>query len=266
MAEGNAPGWRRERLLALASLLTLAALAWLDLWLEAARMQAMPADAGAILPALGVDVAAVQTWSIGALSLTFLMWAVMMVAMMLPSAAPAILLYGSMVRKSRERGSVLPSVWVFTAGYLAVWSGFSLAATILQAAFATARLLTPEMASASNWLSAGLLIAAGLYQWLPVKDACLEKCRFPLQFFLFRWRPGAVGALRMGAEHGLFCVGCCWALMLVLFAVGVMNLFWVALLAAFVLVEKLMPAGWWIARLAGIGLVVLGAGIIVAGI
>jgi predicted metal-binding membrane protein len=243
---------RRERIVALASLLAVTALAWLYLWIDAGRMDAMP------------GMGAAHAWSAGEFLLNFFMWSVMMVGMMLPSAAPAILLYGSLVRKNRARGSALPSAWVFTAGYLAAWTAFSLAATGLQAALEAGRLMTPMMVSASAWLTGGLMVAAGVYQWLPVKDACLEKCRAPLQFFMFRWRPGAAGAFRMGAEHGLFCVGCCWALMLLLFAAGVMNLLWVAAIAAFVLVEKLVPAGRLIGRVAGVALAAAGGWMILA--
>ena len=257
---GDARHSRRDRLVALASLFTLAALAWFFLWIEAGRMDSMSGRAGA-MDAAGTRA---QLWYAGSLLLTFLMWSVMMAGMMLPSAAPAILLYGSMVRKNREAGSVLPSVWIFTAGYLAVWTAFSAAATVLHAALEAGRLLTPMMVSASVWLSGGLLIAAGIYQWLPAKDACLKKCRAPLQFFLFRWRPGTAGAFRMGAVHGFFCLGCCWVLMLLLFAAGVMNLLWVALIAGFVFIEKLVPAGRLIGRLAGVGLAVSGAIMILA--
>jgi predicted metal-binding membrane protein len=255
---------RRDRMVALTSLLALAGLAWLYLWWDAARMSAMPAmsgmSGGSGMTGGGAMGATATSpiWELGALALTFVMWSIMMVGMMLPSAAPAILLYGTMVRKNRERGSALPAVWIFAAGYLAVWTGFSLAATLLQAALQAGGLVTPMMASASPWLSGGLLVAAGIYQWLPLKEACLEKCRAPLQFFLFRWRPGSAGAFAMGAEHGLFCVGCCWALMLLLFTAGVMNLLWVAALAGFVLVEKLLPAARLTGRLAGIALVAAG--------
>jgi len=263
---GDARVHRRDRMVALASLLAIAALAWLYLWWDAGRMSGMSAGSGtpsadglAPMPMAGV-------WSFGSLLLTFVMWSVMMVGMMLPSAAPAILLYGSMVKKNRDRGSTLPAVWIFAAGYLVVWTAFSLAATLLQAALEASALLTPMMVSASTWLSGGLLLAAGLYQWLPVKDVCLEKCRAPLQFFLFRWHPGPAGAFRMGTEHGLFCLGCCWVLMLLLFVAGVMNLVWVALLAGFVFIEKLLPAGRVFSRLAGIGLAVAGCGVILANI
>ena len=260
----NAGVLRREKLLALSSLLAVAALAWVYLWFDAPRMSSMPMDTGAVA---GMAMAsAPDVWNIGWLLLTFLMWSIMMVGMMLPSAAPAVLLYGSMASKNRERGVALPSVWIFTAGYLVIWTGFSLAATLLQAGLHTATLLTPMMVSDSAWLTGGLLITAGVYQWLPVKEACLQRCRAPVQFFLFRWRPGAAGAFRMGTEHGLFCVGCCWALMLLLFTAGVMNLLWVALIAGLVFIEKLVPAGRLIGRLAGIGLAAAGGGMMLANI
>jgi predicted metal-binding membrane protein len=224
-----------------ASLVFVIALAWLYLWRDAAMMSHMP-------HALGP----------GTFALTFVMWAVMMVGMMLPGTAPTILLYGALVRKNGERGTVLPAVWIFTSGYLAVWMGFSLVATLLQVALEQAALLTPMMVSASKGLSAAILITAGIYQWLPVKNACLSKCRNPLEFFVTRWRPGTGGAFRMGAEHGLFCVGCCWMLMLLLFVAGVMNLVWVALIAAFVFVEKLLPAGKFTSGLGSAALILSG--------
>jgi predicted metal-binding membrane protein len=260
--QGSVP--RLERLVALSSLLGVALLAWLYLWLQSAEMAAPHLDAD-MQDMPGMDgmgepapAAPADPWSGEVLLLTALMWAIMMVGMMLPSAAPAILLYGSMARKHRERGSSLPSVWIFALGYLAVWAAFSVVATALQAALEATELLTPMLVSASAPLSGVLLVVAGVYQWLPVKAACLEKCRAPLQFFLMRWKPGAVGAFRMGAVHGAFCVGCCWALMLLLFAAGVMNLIWLALIAGFVLVEKLLPGARIVGRVAGAVLVAAG--------
>jgi predicted metal-binding membrane protein len=167
-----------------------------------------------------------------------------------------------MVRKHAERGSVLPAVWVFVSGYLLVWAGFSLAAALVQAGLEHAALLTPMMESASKWLNGALLVAAGAYQLTPLKDLCLSKCRNPVQFFMTHWRPGTAGALRMGVTHGAYCVGCCWVLMLLLFAVGVMNLAWVAVIAAFVLLEKLLPAGRLVSRLAGAALIALGLAVL----
>jgi predicted metal-binding membrane protein len=255
---------QRERLATLSGLVGVTTLAWLYLWQDAAQMASMPMHGGgtAMARAMAAPPAG-GVWSAEWLLLTVVMWSVMMVGMMLPSAAPAILMYGSIVRRNRERGRVLPSVWIFTAGYLAVWTAFSLAATLLQAALQAAALLTPMMASASGLFSGGLLIVAGVYQWLPIKEACLQKCRAPLQFFMVRWRPGAGGAFRMGVEHGAFCLGCCWALMLLLFTAGVMNLLWVAAIAAFVFAEKLLPRGPLVARLAGGAMMAAGAALIV---
>lgn len=225
---------RRDRLIVALSLAAVVGLAWLYLW-------RMPMDSAAI-------------------ALTFVMWVVMMAGMMLPSVAPTVLLYGAMVRKHAERGSVLPAVWVFISGYLLVWAGFSAAAALLQAALEHAALLTPMMASASKRLNGLLLIAAGVYQLTPLKDLCLSKCRNPVQFFMTHWRPGTAGALRMGMAHGAYCVGCCWMLMLLLFAVGVMSLAWVALIAAFVFLEKLLPGGRLTSRFAGVALIAIGLG------
>jgi len=243
----------REKAVALTSLLAVAALAWYYLWREAVMMSSMSMESSTASTMMAT--AASQVWTVEWIWLTFIMWTVMMVGMMLPSAAPAILLYGAMVRKNRERGSVLPSLWVFAAGYLVVWTAFSVAATIMQAGLQANGLVTSMMVSSSPWLNASLLLTAGIYQWLPVKDACLDKCRDPLQFFLFRWRPGALGAFRMGAEHGAFCAGCCWALMLLLFTAGVMNLLWVAFIAGLVLIEKVLPGGKTTGRLAGVAMV-----------
>jgi predicted metal-binding membrane protein len=223
-----------DRLLVSLSLAGVVGLAWLYLW----RM-----------PGMGS----------AAIAVTFAMWVVMMAGMMLPSATPTLLVYAAMVRKHAERGNVLPAVWVFAAGYLLVWAGFSLAAALLQAGLEHAALLTPMMSSASKPLSGILLLAAGAYQLTPLKDFCLSKCRNPLQFFMTQWRPGAGGALRMGMAQGAYCVGCCWVLMLLLFVAGVMNLLWVALIAAFVLLEKLVPAGRLTSRIAGA--VLIGAGL-----
>ncbi len=254
---------RRDRLVISAGLLSLVVLAWLYLWVDATRMhtiEGMGSAMGTAMPAMAAP------WSPAALGMTFVMWAVMMVAMMLPSALPAIVLYAGLARKHRAAGSAAPAVWIFTTGYLAVWAAFSLGATLLQATLEQAMLLSPTMASSSRWLSGGLLILAGVYQWLPVKDECLQKCRAPLSFFMFRWRPGTAGAFRMGAEHGAFCVGCCWSLMLLLFVVGVMNLVWIALLAGLVLAEKLFPAERLIGRSAGVLLAIAGVATIVGAI
>ena len=227
------------------------ALAWLYLWRDAQAMSHMA------IPGMSMEGMSPPSGA-AALALTFAMWTVMMTGMMLPSAAATILLYGALVRKNGERGNVLPAGWGFTSGYLLVWGGFSFLGALLQVLLEHSSLLTPMMASASAGLSAALLIAAGIYQWLPLKEVCLRKCRNPIEFFATRWRAGAPGAFRMGLEHGAYCVGCCWVLMLLLFVAGVMNLLWVALLAGFVLAEKLLPAYKYTSRFASVAFVVSG--------
>jgi predicted metal-binding membrane protein len=191
------------------------------------------------------------------------MWSIMMVAMMLPSAAPMILLFAIVSRQRRAQGQPAVPVAVFTAGYLLAWAAYSAVAATAQWELHQLALLSPAMASASPLLAGGLLISAGVYQWLPPKGACLSHCRSPIGFFSTEWREGIGGALVMGLRHGTFCVGCCWLLMALLFVAGVMNLLWVAALAAFVLLEKLFPRGVLIGRVAGVGLI--GWGLLVLG-
>ena len=196
-------------------------------------------------------------WSARDFIFTFVMWSVMMVGMMTASAAPTLLLFSGM---SSSRGDPRASTMgaLFGAGHLSIWIAFSAIAATMQWALHQAASLSDDMSVMSSSIAGVILIGAGLYQLSPVKSACLKRCQSPLGFLLTNWRDGNTGALELGLRHGLYCLGCCWALMLVLFVVGVMNLAWVAALTAFVLVEKFGPAGTWIAR-AG-GLVLLGAG------
>jgi len=188
--------------------------------------------------------------SVGAV---IIMWWVMMAAMMLPSAAPAILLYAN-VRTMRGSDSPIAATWVFLSGYLALWLLFSIAAAIAQ------RLLTgPSMTLDSRPGEAAVLIAAGLYQLSPLKGACLRQCRAPAQFISRHWRPRWTGALRLGLLHGAYCVGCCWLLMALLFVGGVMNLLYVVAIALLVAIEKLAPRGKWIGQVTGLALIFWGA-------
>ena len=258
----------RERLVVLSCLLAVTGLAWLYLVADAARMGEMAGMSSAPAPdaamtapggmAPGEMSRASPVWAAGPFVMTFLMWSVMMVGMMLPSAAPAILLFLGIARNRRGRAGPVPSALAFTAGYIVLWVAFSALAALLQTWLEQLRLLTPMLRSASAAMTGILLIGAGVYQWLPVKEACLRQCRAPLQTFLFHWRRGPIGAFRMGAEHGLYCLGCCWALMLLLFTAGVMNLLWVAMIAALVFVEKLLPMGHAFARGSGCLMVVVG--------
>ncbi len=188
-------------------------------------------------------MAAQPTWPLVAA-----MWAVMMVAMMLPGAAPTILLYGTVHRRSSPGE---PPTLAFLLGYLACWTLFALLAATLQLAIAEPM----SMAVGSRAASAAMLIAAGLYQLSPLKDACLGRCRSPAQFLTHYYRPGIAGATRLGLLHGAYCVGCCWLLMALLFIGGVMNLLWIAALTLLVAAEKLLPMGEWIARIAGVAMV-----------
>jgi predicted metal-binding membrane protein len=241
---------RRDRLLVASSLLLVIVLSWGWLLADAAMMQDM---GGALMPMSG------GPWTPGHAAIVLVMWAVMMAAMMLPSAAPMVLLYAAIARRRSERGAAARALSaVFAFGYLAVWTVFSLAATGLQFALDEAALLSPMMQTTSIALAGTVLIVAGVYQWTPLKRACLRHCRSPLAFVMTHWRPGAMGALSMGWRHGSYCVGCCWLLMALLFVGGVMNLAWIAGIAAFVLVEKFVPAGHQVSRAAGVLLIAWG--------
>jgi predicted metal-binding membrane protein len=182
----------------------------------------------------------------------------MMIGMMVPSAMPMILIFAAVNRSKRARGKPFAPTAVFAAGYLIAWGVFGVAATFAEWVLEQAALISPDTQRVGPGFGAGIIIAAGIYQLTPLKNVCLAHCRTPLGFVLNHWREGAPGAIRMGFEHGFYCLGCCWVLMALLFAVGVMNLLWMAVLTAFVLVEKLLPAGQWIARASGLLLIGFG--------
>ena len=196
-------------------------------------------------------------WDASHLLLLWAMWSVMMAAMMLPSAAPLILLYGAAARRSRQQ-TARSHIYGLAAGYIAAWTAFSLAATALQRAMASLLLLTPMMEAGSSRVTAALLIIAGLFQWTPLKHACLRICRSPLGFLMAHWRDGWSGAVRLGFEHGLYCIGFCWALMLLLFAGGVMNMVVIVGLTAWVAVEKLAPFSRRAAQFSGAVMIAAG--------
>jgi predicted metal-binding membrane protein len=198
-----------------------------------------------------VIMPAMQNWTAWDLVLVFLMWAVMMVAMMVPAASPVVLLFAEINRRRNEQQGAFVSTAHFLLGYLTAWTGFSVLATLAQWGLLTADLLSPMMESTSKVLGAGLLLIAGLFQFSPLKHACLAHCRSPMGFLATEWRRGPWGAFMMGLKHGGYCLGCCWALMALLFAFGVMNLLWVAGLSAFVLLEKIIRGGQLVSRLSG---------------
>jgi len=197
-------------------------------------------------------------WSAEFALLMVVMWALMMAAMMLPAAAPTILLVAALARKQEARGQAPMQAGIFSAGYLAIWAGFSLAAAALQWALDEMAMLTSGMQVASAVLSGTIVVAAGIYQWTPLKRTCLSHCRSPLDAITHFWRPGRAGAFGAGFRHGLYCLGCCAVLMALLFAGGIMNLAWIAGITLLVLVEKLAPAGDTVSRLVGVALAVWG--------
>jgi predicted metal-binding membrane protein len=241
---------KRSHAITLISLAILTLLAWAWLLQGAGMgMGEMPMDGMAM------------EWDAERFGIVAAMWWVMMIAMMLPSAAPVILLFARVHRHSGDSPPATP----FLAGYLAVWLGFALIAAALHGLLEQSGIVSAgTMALPSGWLPPAFLIAAGLYQLTALKDACLSSCRMPSDFLTCHYRPGRWGALRMGLVHGAYCVGCCWMLMVLLFVGGVMNLAWIAALTLLVAAEKLLPGGPWIARISGAGLILWGVAILIA--
>jgi predicted metal-binding membrane protein len=247
---------KRDRAIVAACLVVLILLAWAYIvWLaddmemggmDMTGFRMIPAGKGLMMP---VDA----PWHTIEFAFVFVMWAVMMVGMMTPSVAPLILLYARVGRQAAALHQPFATSAFLAGGYLSAWIVFSFAATIAQWAVERQGWLTPAMSSASNTFGGLTLIAAGLYQWTPLKDACLRQCQFPLQFIQRHggFRADAIGSLKLGARHGVYCIGCCWMLMTLLFLGGVMNVFWIALISIFVLTEKVVPVGRLISRLAG---------------
>jgi predicted metal-binding membrane protein len=258
---------RRDRLIVAAALVLLTALAWAYVWWLSADMnmggmdmsgfRMIPTGSGWMMPSTA-------PWTAIEFAFVFAMWAVMMIGMMTPSATPIILIYARLGRQAARSETSLPASAYFAAGYLVTWIGFALAATMAQWALERSRLLTPTMQGASDIFSGVMLIAAGLYQWTPLKDVCLRQCQAP---WLFIQRHGGFrsdigGALALGIRHGGYCIGCCWVLMALLFVGGVMNVLWIAAIAMLVLAEKVIPAGRTISRTAGVALVTAGGWLI----
>lgn len=253
---------RRDRYAVMATLVLLTLLAWAYvLWLS--THMAMPSET---MP--GMDMSAIapqiRPWVLTDLLFSFAMWTVMMAGMMLPSAAPVILLYLLVGRQAEAQHKPIAATGWFVGGYLLAWTGFSLLAALLQAGLVQAALLTPALAMADDTMGGMILIAAGVWQWTPWKDRCLANCRAPL-FFIQRhggFKRQALPSLGLGLRHGLYCIGCCGPLMLLLFVGGVMNIAWIAGLAAAVLLEKVLSDGRNVSRLIG-GVLVLGGVVLI---
>jgi len=246
---------RRERVVIAAAIGAVTALSWLYLYLQ---MQPM-VDMADMAPAMFAP------WTAADFALNFAIWWVMMPAMMLPSAAPMILTFATVNRRKRERGQSYAPTMVFTSGYLIAWGLFGVFATLADWALERAALISPMTGRLTPILGAIVVIAAGIYQLTPLKSVCLTHCRSPFDFVLNHWRDGPSGALRMGLEHGLYCLGCCWFLMALMFTAGIMSVLWTAVIAVFILLEKLLPAGTWIARAGGVAMLGAGVYLLVAG-
>ena len=247
---------RRDQLVVGAALLVIAGLAWACIVTLAQRMNAPAMD----MRGMSMMVPGFSPWTPSHAFLIFAMWAVMMIGMMTPSAAPMILIYTQVARQANTLGKPFASAFWFAGGYLIAWSGFAALATGAQYTLERAALLSPTMVSSNRWLGGLLLIAVGLYQWVPVKNACLIQCRAPLSFVQAHggFQSTTAGSVRLGLLHGAYCIGCCWALMALLFVVGVMNILWIAGLMILVLAEKALPGGPYLGRAAGLVAIVAG--------
>jgi predicted metal-binding membrane protein len=264
---------KRDRAILVAALAALCIIAWAYIAWLAATMTMPTHLAGMDMSGMDMSKMDMSTmlgpssaaWSLTEVFLIFAMWAIMMIGMMTPSVAPMVLIYAAVGRKARASGKPFASAVWFLSGYLSVWMLFSILAAAAQWLLACLALLSPMMAVTSMMIAGLVLIVAGIYQWTPLKDACLGHCRAPLGFLMAHggFRPDWPGAWGLGARHGLYCLGCCWALMALLFVGGVMSLLWIAGLAILVLLEKIVPAGRMVARLAGVLMVAGGSFLVV---
>jgi predicted metal-binding membrane protein len=249
---------RRDRQVVVAVLIAVIAMAWLWILLGAGTgMPAIDTIIGSNSDGMA-SMMAPALWSAGYAGIMFTMWWVMMAAMMLPSAAPILLLFARINRKDKSAGRPFVPTGIFATGYLIAWGAFSALATGLQYGLEKLNLLSPMMVTTSYGLGGAILLAAGIWQLTPIKSICLRHCRSPIGFFVQSWRPGRNGAFWMGLKHGSFCLGCCWFLMGLLFFGGIMNLFWIIGLAALILLEKAAPMGLWIGRAVGVGIAAWG--------
>jgi predicted metal-binding membrane protein len=243
---------KRDRSVIITGLVLITILSWLYIIYLYRQMVVM--DMSAVFFAMPMT----QHWTVTDFALLFLMWLVMMIAMMTPSVSPLILIFAMINRKKKQQQDPFVYTGYLLAGYFLVWGGFSLLATLLQWLLQQASLLNPGMKTTSRILGSIILIAAGIFQFSRLKKACLSNCRTPIDFIHRNWKEGKRGALKMGIENGINCLGCCWVLMALLFFSGIMNLLWIALIAVFVLIEKTMPQPKWISSVAGIALITYG--------
>ncbi len=252
----------KDRFIVIIGLATLVVISWAYLMYVSNGMSDMDMAHGSN-DGMGMSVMKPDLpmpWVIGDWVSMFVMWTVMMIGMMIPSASPMILLFSRVNRQKKDGGKPYVGTFIFVFGYVVIWGVFSALATILNYLLHSNSLMSGMMGQSDSMLFAGcLLIAAGIFQWTPLKNACLTKCRTPMGFLMTEWREGPSGAWAMGLKHGIYCVACCWLIMALLFVLGVMNLVWIAVLSLFVLIEKIVPNGLWVGRVSGIALIVWGA-------
>jgi predicted metal-binding membrane protein len=251
---------KRDRLVLIAVLASITLMAWGYMVYEARAMYNTGVCCCAGMKMSGPDM---EPWSTATLLPLFLMWAEMMVAMMIPSAAPMILTFAMVNRKRREQERPFVPTGLFLLGYLVIWTAFSALAALAQWVLHAKALLSPMMVSTSPILGGTLLILAGVFQWTTLKNSCLAHCQSPLSFLMTGWRDGRWGAFLMGLKHGTHCTGCCWFLMALLFVAGVMNIWWIAILTVFVLLEKVVPKKFLVGKIAGAAFVFWGTWLIV---
>jgi len=239
---------KKDRLLVLMGIVTITILGWAYMIHMAMNMTKK---------GMSMTKPCLMHWSTGDVLHLFVMWTIMMAAMMLPAATPMIMMFATVnEQQSNEKSPLIPT-WFFIWGYLAVWTVFSGLTTLTQWGLHLSSLLTHHMVITNPVLGGFLLIAAGIFQWTPFRDTCMSKCRSPLGFLMTEWREGRRGALIMGLKAGVFCVGCCWLLMVLCFVLGVMNMIWMAVLTAFMLLERVID-NKWLSRTAGLMLIVWG--------
>ncbi|MFQ5596826.1 MAG: DUF2182 domain-containing protein [Nitrospiria bacterium] len=259
---------KRDRFLIAASLMIMAALSWAYMVYLAWNMRIMDMAEAVPRDVRGMVMTQVMSWSIVDFAMTVVMWVVMMVAMMVPAAVPMVLLFATVNRKRRERQCPFIPTGVFLSGYLLVWWGFAILAALAQWGLHQRALLPSKMDGVPPVFGGVILITAGIFQWTPLKSVCLKHCRTPLDHLVAHWREGRRGALLMGVEHGVFCLGCCWFLMGLMFVAGVMNLVWMAGVAAYILIEKIIPERTWgniVTWSVGAGMVIWGAWMVLVG-
>jgi predicted metal-binding membrane protein len=248
---------KKDRFIVVSGLFIMCILAWLYIIYLYRQMVHMNMDA------LFFAMPMSPSWTVVDFILLFFMWFVMMLAMMTPSVAPLILIFAMVNRQNKELKNPFVPAGYLLAGYFLVWAGFSLFATTLQWLLQQISLLNPEMETTNRTLGGIILLAAGIFQFTPLKQRCLNYCRTPVDFVHRKWKQGKRGALRMGIENGMYCLGCCWVLMTLLFVSGIMNLLWIALITLFVLIEKVLPKAKWVSFIAGSALIIYGTWVLV---